>query len=373
MSNVVEFTKHDLPNGYCLGRARLNAPKSLNALSLDMIQALAAQLRAWQEDDSIVAVWLDAAGDKAFCAGGDIVQLYHSMLEANSNKQNAYAESFFAQEYSLDYLIHTYSKPILCWGNGIVMGGGVGLLSACSHRVVTETSRIAMPEISIGLFPDVGGSWFLSRMPGQSGLFLGLTGASMNAADALYVGYADSFVKADLRDAVFAALTSCADWTGTLDADSALLDRLLQAYASQSQDGCPVSAVKNHQKLINELCDASSIVDVCKNIMALQSEDKWLSRASKTLQKGCPVTMQIIPRQLHRAQGLSLAEVFRMEFNLAIHCVLNPDFREGIRALLIDKDGLPQWSYQQVQDVPDDYAEAHFSDIHTVHPLAVLN
>src|SRR5690606_15192614 len=189
-----------------IGIATLNVPRALNALSLEMIDLLKMQLDDWQQDARIAAVWLDAEGDKAFCAGGDVVRLYQSMVDTPTGERNHYAEAFFGREYQLDYLLHTYGKPVICWGHGIVMGGGLGLMSGCSHRVVTEKSRIAMPEITIGLHPDVGGSWFLSRMPGRTGLFLGLTGANINAADALYIGLADRAIGSGLKAQVFDAL-----------------------------------------------------------------------------------------------------------------------------------------------------------------------
>ena len=179
-------------NGCQIGVITLNAEKTLNALSLDMIDLMAEQLALWSTDDNIALVLMQAAGEKAFCAGGDLQNLYQSMLTHHASvdkddvRANQYACDFFNREYRLDYLIHTYPKPILCWGHGIVMGGGIGLMAGASHRVVTEKSRLAMPEIGIGLFPDVGGSYFLNRMPGKLGLFLALTGAMVNAADAKF-------------------------------------------------------------------------------------------------------------------------------------------------------------------------------------------
>ena len=159
---VVLFNEIKTANGKRFGVATLNAPASLNSLSVAMVRLLTPKLREWAKDEGIVGVLLDAAGDKAFCAGGDLRQLYQTLLECGPAR-NTYAESFFGEEYVLDHLIHTYPKPFLCWGHGIVMGGGVGLLAGASHRVVTLHSRVAMPEVNIGLYPDVGGSWFLRR------------------------------------------------------------------------------------------------------------------------------------------------------------------------------------------------------------------
>ncbi|EWG99884.1 hypothetical protein Q427_22465 [Halomonas sp. BC04] len=179
---AVIFDERPTRDGGRIGVATLNAPKSLNALTLTMAQQLMAKLDAWAVDRSIVAVWLEGAGEKAFCAGGDVVALYRSMTEEGENRgsgrDSVFAETYFTTEYRLDYRIHTYPKPILLWGDGIIMGGGLGLTAGASHRIVTETTRIAMPEITIGLYPDIGASWFLNRMPPGIGAYLGITGAS---------------------------------------------------------------------------------------------------------------------------------------------------------------------------------------------------
>ena len=187
----VLFETATAANGRLIGLITLNAPKSLNALNFNMIKLLTPQLKAWANDDAIAMVILKGAGEKAFCAGGDVVSLHHAMAQG---EPTSLVEEFFTQEYKLDYLIHTYVKPILVWGNGIVMGGGLGLMAGASHRVVTETSRIAMPEQTIGLYPDVGGSYFLHKMPKSVGLFLGLTSASINCDDACFVSLADHFI-----------------------------------------------------------------------------------------------------------------------------------------------------------------------------------
>ncbi|WP_334167975.1 enoyl-CoA hydratase/isomerase family protein, partial [Achromobacter mucicolens] len=193
MNAPVLFEERSAANGMRFGIATLNAPQTLNGLSLEMVDLLADRLDAWARDPGVALVVLQGAGDKAFCAGGDLHGLYRSMTE-NTGKpswSNTYARTFFEREYRLDYRIHTYPKPVLCWGHGIVMGGGIGLMMGASHRVVSETSRLAMPEVSIGLFPDVGGSWLLNRMPGRSGVFLALTGAQLNTSDAFFAGLAD--------------------------------------------------------------------------------------------------------------------------------------------------------------------------------------
>ena len=183
----VLFERLPAANGAVVGLLTLNAEKSLNALSLDMVDLMQAQLSDWQHDAQVAAVFMRGAGDKAFCAGGDIQAIYQSMI-ATPGGPCEYAEAFFKREYRLDYLLHTYPKPVISWGHGIVMGGGLGVHAGARHKIVTEKTRFAMPEIGIGLFPDVGGTWFLNRMPGKTGLFVALTAAALNAGDALYLG-----------------------------------------------------------------------------------------------------------------------------------------------------------------------------------------
>src|SRR5690554_6615229 len=227
MQDAVLFSTKDTADGHKIGIATLNSERSLNALSLAMIDALEPQLEAWANDDSIVCVWLEGAGEKAFCAGGDIVAMYKAAKDL-PKEPVAEVVDFFTREYRLDYRIHTYPKPLLVWADGFVMGGGMGLMNGASHRVVTERSRLAMPEISIGLYPDVGATYFLSKLPDNMGLFLGLTAAQVNAADALYIGLADFAIASDMRDNTLHALTN-ASWSDDNELNlGTLTDTLLQ-------------------------------------------------------------------------------------------------------------------------------------------------
>ncbi|MBB1488834.1 enoyl-CoA hydratase/isomerase family protein [Oceanospirillum sp. D5] len=365
---VVIFEEKATNDGHLVGVATLNAPKALNALSLEMIDLLYPQLLEWQDNDKVVAVWLQGSGDKAFCAGGDIVQLYNSMVE-HPGGPNPYAEKFFTDEYRLDYLIHTYSKPFILWGNGIVMGGGLGLTAGASHRVVTESSRIAMPEITIGLYPDVGGSYFLNRMPGRTGLFLGLTGASINAADALFVGLADRFVTHDKRDAVMGDLLA-AGW----DADAEqVVNRVLRQREKESQSALPESNVRNQFDLIQQVTDADDVSGLVENITSVSTDDKWFSKAAGALAAGSPTAMHLIVRQLKLTRQMSLAEVFRAELDLSVQAANKGEFAEGIRALLIDKDREPKWHAATLADVEVSWIDGFFqSPWEGEHPLTDL-
>ncbi|HET8707101.1 MAG TPA: enoyl-CoA hydratase/isomerase family protein [Pseudomonadales bacterium] len=358
--SVVLFEELACANGKRIGLATLNSEKSLNSLSVEMVGLLDPQLRQWQTDDSIVAVLLQGAGEKAFCAGGDIRRLYDTMLACGSESKNEYAESFFATEYQLDYLIHTFQKPIICWGHGIVMGGGIGLMSGASHRVVTQASRLAMPEINIGLYPDVGGTWFLNRTPGKTGLFLGLTGANINAADALFIGLADRFILQEFKTELLVALQA-SPWMTDASANTAILNKTLREFEQRSKASLPESQVRSHFDLINELCDGDSCADVAEKIISLQTDDKWMQKAAATLKGGCPMTAHLVWEQLHRGKFLTLKEVFEMEFIISVQCTKHLDFPEGVRALLVDKDGKPKWQHANVRDVPADYVASHFS------------
>lgn len=373
----VLFEERPTSAGCRIGVARLNAERTLNALTLEMIDLLGPRLQQWAVDDGIALVVLEASGEKAFSAGADLHRLHKTMLEHHASDQrddirgNAYAMAFFGREYRLDYLIHTYPKPVLCWGHGIVMGGGVGLMSGASHRVVTPESRVAMPEITIGLFPDVGGSWLLGRMPGASGLFLGLTGARMQAADAIFTGMADYCIAQGEKPAILAALCGL-PWTQSARENARLLTQLLRRHAQRDLEAGPL---RQHLDLINELCASGDLRETVATIVALKSDaDAWLSRAAATLAAGSPSTAALTFELLRRARHLSLADVFRMELVAALRCAQRPDLAEGIRALLIDKDQKPRWQPPTIAEVTPAWVEGYFQApwAPADHPLADL-
>lgn len=364
--SCVLFEEIPARSGHKIGRITLNAERSLNALSIAMIELILPQLQRWEADDSVVCVVLDSAGEKAFCAGGDVVSLHKAMT---GDGDAYFPEYFFSQEYRLDYYLHTYSKPLICWGDGIVMGGGIGLLSGCSHKTVTERSRLAMPEVTIGLYPDVGGSWFLNRMPGRCGLFLGLTGSMMNAADALFTGLADRFIASGYYQQLLSDLAA-ADWQQ--DAVLAVNRVLRQLEQRSSQDWQQESQLQQHLQQINALLDKDSVAEMVQAIMDLQTEDTWLQKAQKSVSHGSPLALQVIARQLQRSKHLSLKEVFQSELALSVQCCRHTEFPEGVRALLVDKDGAPQWRYQQVSEVDPLVLDEFFISPWEVNPLADL-
>lgn len=357
----VLFDEVATASGHVIGFALLNAPKALNALSLTMIRLLDEQLRRWEEDPRIACVVLHGAGEKAFCAGGDVRSLYRAIKDHGPSPTNSMAMAFFSEEYRLDYRIHRYSKPVIAWASGIVMGGGLGLLAGASHRVVTETSRIAMPEITIGLFPDVGGSWFLRRMPGKMGLFVALTGVSLNAFDAKVARLGDHFLLASQFGQMRANLIA-ASWQSSAVPNRGTVSQILTTLAVASVAALPESNLQKHAATIDALCTGTDLTEIVERIQRYDGEDHWLQRAAKTLAAGSPTTMALIWALRNRAESLSLAEVFRLELIVVMQCCAHPDFPEGARALLIDKDGQPRWTPGRLQDVSSVQLAEHFRE-----------
>lgn len=357
-----------------VGVATLNSPRTLNGLSLPMCELLHDKLLAWANDPSIAFVILAGAGEKAFCAGGDLHGIYESILnnETGHAWDNPYTRRFFDVEYRLDYLVHDYPKPVVCWGNGIVMGGGVGLMMGASHRVVSETTRFAMPEITIGLFPDVGGTWMLSRLPGGTGRFLALTGAQLGAADCLFLGLADRAMES-ARWPEFLASVRGASWHDDFDQNAAALDRLLADLAMPIADA---GALQQHYGEIRKACDGHDFEAVCTALAGFANHtDPWLQKAAATFAKGSPGSARLSFTLLERARLLSLADVFRQEYIASLHAGVQGDLPEGIRALLIDKDRNPQWKPATLQEATPAWVERFFEapwPVGEQHPLEDL-
>lgn len=339
-----------------IGHITLDSPASLNALSEDMIDTMQAALDQWRDDDRICLVVLDASGERAFCAGGDIVALYQSMTAEGEVDA---AQRFFSREYQLIYHLHCYPKPVVGWAQRVVMGGGMGLLSACRYRLVTPDLMMAMPEITLGLFPDVGASWFLNRLPAGLGLFLGLTGARLNASDALRVGLADMAVHPDGKAALLDQLQS-QSWTGSVAADDNRLYRLLNQLDAPAPASLPASELAAYEQTIAQLCRKGTLPEVVGRLLSHPQGDDWWQSCIRNLRSGCPVTAWLVSEQLKRAQQMSLQDIVEMELAMALECVRRPDLREGIRARLIDRDQHPQWRYARVEDVPAEVINAHF-------------
>ncbi len=366
-NQAVIYQFYTTSDGKKIVQATLNSEKSLNALNQEMIESLLEKLALWQDDDNIVTILLDSVGDRAFCAGGDIVQLYQAMSEAPDSKQ-PYVEEFFTKEYRLDHMIHTYPKPIIVWGNGFVMGGGLGLMAGASHRVVTETSKVAMPEISIGLYPDVGATYFLNKMPDNLGLFLGLTAAQMNASDCLEVKLADHFLLHQQKSSLITALTT-GDYTN--DDLHQQVSNIINGLAQESIGSLPLGNIANHREALLSVLSSKSLTDVIAAIGSMESDDKWLVRAQRSLANGSAVSACILERQLLIGSALTLAQCFQLELSLSVRCGELGEFAEGIRALLIDKDNQPKWLYNTVENVDKQLIDKLFAPIwnNQTHPL----
>ena len=343
-----------------IGFARLEAVRALNALNLPMIRQLLSQLQAWGSDRSIACVVLYGSGEKAFCAGGNLRALYKAMLEYSGPPPNPQVIEFFSEEYRPDYVIHTYPKPVMVWGGGIVMGGGLGLMAGASHRIVTETSRLAMPEITIGLFPDVGASYFLHRLPGRTGLFLALTGAVLNGHDSLIAGIANNFLRDADRDAVFGALTDL-PWADDPRVNRRRLSKMLDSFTDRATSVLPASPLQKNFDTVEMLLVGSNLKEVHHAIVGYGGDDRWLRSTAETLAAGSPTTAHLIWELLRRTRGLSLRKVLELELVVAIQCCAHPDLTEGIRAQIIDKDNSPRWTPPTLGEVTQRWVEAHFT------------
>lgn len=358
-SSPVLFETLPTPGGRKIGVARLNRPRQLNAITLAMCELLRDRLREWAADQDVVAVILEGAGDKGFSAGGDVAEVVRQ-VRAGGPSRFVYGDSFFEVEYQLDRMIHEYPKPVLAWIHGVCMGGGLGLAAGASIRVVTEDIRMAMPEIHIGLFPDVGGGYFLNRVPGAAGTVMALTGLVINEADAIFSGLADAFIASDLRGDLVDAMLGL-DWSGEPGKDLASLMRLVASLHRRSKAGLPTSNLQSYfdaLRFIGTQPDAAGIRDA---LALAAEEDPWFEAPARSLASGSPTAAHVSLAYLRRSRKLSLSEVLELDLVLARQFQRHPDFPEGVRALLIDKDRKPLWSPGRFDEVSDRLIEAHFA------------
>lgn len=343
----------------------LNRPSALNALSLEMILRLRSLFNEYSADPNVYAVLIRGAGEKAFCAGGDIRALYKSFKNGGSLH-----DEFFAAEYPLDYLLYSYPKPYAALLDGITLGGGLGLSQGSALRIVGERTRMAMPEVAIGFFPDVGGSYFLSRLPGRLGRYLALTGLQIGASDALYTHLADVYLPP-------AAIASIADelsqlhWGNDRFAD---LRRFLKSRAAASPSQPTLPALRER---IDAHFSKGSIAAI---LNSLESESRgaharWARETADLMRSRSPTLLSVTLRQLQRGASMSLADCFRMELGMAAYAFEQGDFLEGVRAVLIDKDNTPRWHPSRIEDVTEAMVQAFFSERwrDAEHPLAALD
>lgn len=319
------------------GRITLTRPKALNAMSYEMCLAIEAAFDAWRNDDSVDLIVIDAEGDKAFCAGGDIAELYDTGTKGNF----AYGQKFWADEYRLNAKIFGYPKPVVSFLQGFTMGGGVGIGCHGSHRIVGDTSQIAMPECGIGLVPDVGGSYMLARSPGRLGEYLGTTAARMGPGDAIYAGFADIFAP----EGEWPALIDALEQTGGTDALPAEGERV------------PNAPLRAAQSRIDTHFGSGGLAQIMTSLKADDSD--FATATLKSMSRNSPLSMACAVEMIHRLRSpsLSIETALDMEYRFTFRAMDRGDFLEGIRAAIIDKDRKPQWQYAN-GDVPAAAVEA---------------
>ncbi|NEX61317.1 enoyl-CoA hydratase/isomerase family protein [Noviherbaspirillum galbum] len=359
------FVKTEIKNR--IAHIILDRPKALNSLSLDMVRAITAALLAWRDDAGVQAVVIRSTSERALCAGGDI-RFFHDAGTKTPQGGSALLEDFFTEEYSLNHLIHHYPKPYVAIMDGIVMGGGMGVAEggeANRLRIVTERSKIAMPEVNIGLFPDVGGGYFLSRAPGQIGTYLGVTGETIGAADAIAAGLADVFVPSDRLPAMMELL----DGTNASDIRAALREFA----APHREAGAAGKGILAAQR---ERIDRHFAFDTVADIMASLAgdDDPFAQRTLDIMRKRSPLMMCVTLEQLRRGASMSLAECLRVERTLVRRTFEHGEVLEGVRALVVDKDNAPRWNPGSVEEVTPEMVAGFFDSPWPghAHPLRGL-
>lgn len=348
MSQWVRFERRG-----SLGLAALARPERINALNLEMLLALEAQLLGWATDDSVACVFLSGDGDRGFCAGGDV----RAICEALAADGPGYGEASFAAEYRIVHQLHTYPKPVVAWGHGAIMGAGLGLFVAAHTRLLTPDAKLAMPEVTIGLFPDVGAAHFISRLPDGVGLFAALTALRLSAEDALDFGLADALVPPGAQEEIIGALA---------DADASQVVERCQRNRIQAEEGELHARRHQIRALVSEPALYAKLSDLAS------SDDPWWAAAGAGFENASPTSLRIAEEALRRGKQMSLAECLQQDLTLAAQCMRHRDFAEGVRARLIDRDGNPLWEASDPEKVNPGEVLAHFEPPWDLHPLGDL-
>lgn len=370
MGFAVCTSEHPLPGGGYLARLRLNAPAQLNALTPEMVELLYRQLQKIAADPEALGVWLDSSGERAFCVGADLRRMLDSAL-ANPGGSAIEAEAFFTCEFELIHLLHRFPKPVICWGQGLVMGSGLSMLATASHRIVTQSSRLSMPEVGIGLLPNAGASWFLQQMPGATGLFAALTATELQAADALYAGLADYCFADAAKATVFNGLLDL-EWQGNSAVNAILITEYLTDQEVELGEALAFSALKQYRRWIDDHCAEGLSVLACQ-LAACGDKELWLGEAAKGFDRAAVSSQLLLQRQLQQAERLTMADILRLELITVANRIRDPEFGEGVRARLIDRDRDPRWCYRNYADVPEQELTAFFTQPWEQHPLQHLS
>ncbi|SEO50769.1 Enoyl-CoA hydratase/carnithine racemase [Duganella sp. CF517] len=347
------------------GFITLDRPKALNSLSLPMLRTITAALLAWRDDSDVAAVAIRSSSDKAFCAGGDI-RFFHDAGRATPQAGSALIEDFFTEEYALNHLVHSYPKPYIALMDGVVMGGGMGIAQSGPHsrvRIVTGRTRMAMPEVNIGLFPDVGGSYFLSRAPGALGRYLGVTGVTIGAADALYAGLADHYVPADELEVLDAILEST---------PGAELVEAIAAFAQPFRGAAGAGRLEAERDAIDRHFGAGSVPAI---VASLASDAGAFARETvRAMASRSPLMMSVTHELIRRGAALDMAGCLRLERALVRRVFAHGEVLEGVRALVVDKDNAPRWNPPSLEEVTGEMVRGLFEPVWPdyAHPLRHL-
>lgn len=326
-----------------LGVVTLNRPQAVNALTAGMASAMLEQLTLWADDDAVATVLVQGAGERGLCAGGDIVAIYRDMLDGG----DATAD-FWAEEYRMNSLIAAYPKPYVAFMDGLVLGGGVGISAHGSVRIVTERTRMGMPETTIGLVPDVGGTLLLSRAPGEAGTHAALTGAHLSGADALFLGFADHFVPS----------VKFAELAQALESEAA------NAAVARFAEAAPPSVLATQREWIDACYSSDDAEEIVRRLRAFGGETGGkASEAADTIETKSPTAVKVALESLRRVRGLSLEEALEQEYRVGLRFLAGPDFREGIRAQVVDKDRNPRWRPATLAEVSRDDVESYFAPL----------
>jgi enoyl-CoA hydratase len=330
-----------------IGHISLNRPRALHALTLEMCHAMSAALSEWARDDAIKAVMIDHAEGRGFCAGGDIVLLRESAL----NDGGVSGRRFFHDEYQLNHQLFTYPKPIVAFMDGITMGGGVGISQPAKFRVATENTRFAMPETGIGLFPDVGGGWYLSRLSGRLGQFLALTGARLDGAECLWAGLATHYLPHELLEQVKARIHDHPD--------------RIAGILGEPVGTPPKARIEANADKIAKHFASDRFEDILASLeAAAKSGDEWAMKERDTLATKSPQTCKVALRQLAQSAALTdFADNMRMEYRIASRVLTRPDFAEGVRAVIIDKTNDPKWDPATPEEVSEELLDSIFAPL----------